>query len=319
VDKCVDLKGGGCWLETQAEQEALWGLTASWVANFTDAGDKPMPEPPVPPAAAGCPKLLEPLCKLTNETKCIAQCAKPAAACVGDEECRASMGKSTACFAKLAAQGRMDEALACLVPDNKLRDDVYECLMDDHSCLPTPPGPTYPSCRDTELKGDASFSLAHLQGDWWKVRGWTAGEPYECRPCGRVTFGGSPRPQTVWINSSWLEKDIDNVTWPMVDSSYFGVRADGEGFPTKLAHTGAMLGLRYVENFTILHDGRHEAEPFLFMYGCGATKQGAYTTGFAIAQAKTASAALDAKIRSIATANGFGADEWCVVNNTCPN
>ena len=123
----------------------------------------------------------------------------------------------------------------------------------------------------------------------------------------------------MWINSSWLEKDIDNVTWPMVDSSLFGVRADGKGFPQKLAHTGAMLGLRYLENFTILHDGRHEEEPFLFMYGCGATKQGRYTTAFALGRAKVASAALDAKISAVAAANGFKASEWCVVNNTCPN
>jgi hypothetical protein len=40
-----------------------------------------------------------------------------------------------------------------------------------------------------------------------------------------------------------------------------------------------MLGLSYVENFTMVHDGRHETEPFMFMYGCGATKQGKYTTG----------------------------------------
>jgi len=312
-----------CQLASQPEQEALYNLTASWVADFLDPdGPGPEPEPPLPPAPATCPALLKPLCTLFNKTECFAQCSNQTNACAADKACRASLIKSMECFVRESVAGKMASAgLTCLVPDNQMRDTVFECMMDDHDCIPTPAGPTYPACRDAEIAGDVAHftSLADLEGEWWKVRGWSAGEPYECRPCGRVAFGGHPAPDTLTITSSWLEKDVHGKLWTMNDSSLFGVRAGvSTGFPVKLAHTGVMLGLKYVENFTVVHDGRHdESEPFMFLYGCGETKQGAYTTGFAIAQSKTASAALSAKILAVAAANGFATDQWCVVDNNC--
>ena len=56
---------------SQADQEALWKLTASWLVNFTDPA-KPEPEPLLPEGGK-CPLLLQPLCKLYNETQCFAK------------------------------------------------------------------------------------------------------------------------------------------------------------------------------------------------------------------------------------------------------
>jgi len=49
VEKCIALDHGKlqCQLALQSEQEALWNLTAKWVANFTDSGNT-KPEPPAP-------------------------------------------------------------------------------------------------------------------------------------------------------------------------------------------------------------------------------------------------------------------------------
>ena len=80
-----------------------------------------------------------------------------------------------------------------------------------------------------------------------------------------------------------------------------------------------MYGLSYLENFTVVHDGTQEAEPFLFLYGCGSTIQGAYVTGFVMAKTPVASATLKARIFDVAKLNGFDdEDDWCTVDNSCP-
>jgi len=229
-----------------------------------------------------------------------------------------------------------NEQLGCFVPVNKLRDDVFYCLLDEHHCI-TPPKDTttYPTCEDKNMTGDASFAPIHILGDWWKVKAWTKGEMYECRPCGRVSF--TPYRPLPWpvqppadtqgyaiIASSWYEKDANGKTWVVNETSLFGPRDGRVGFPTKMNHRGVMYGVSYLENFTIVHDGSDEAEPFLFLYGCGSTIQGAYVTGFVLAKSPVASPALQAKIAQVARQNGFeyfdrnmGQDAWCDVDNTC--
>merc|ERR1712093_643878 len=135
-----------------------------------------------------------------------------------------------------AHKAKAQSALTCFVPDNKLRDDLFYCLMDEHDCIATPQdGPIYPTCRDSAMKGDASFAPANLVGDWWKVKGWTQGEPYETRPCSRVQFWPAQPPPSPYpfnfstidtnvISSTWLENDIHNKSWLMNDTSLFGPR-----------------------------------------------------------------------------------------------
>lgn len=277
----------------------------------------------------GCPTWLGPICKVwTCATGCLPQIKD----CIADTVCKAALIHASACSAKYEAAGKSaNAALACFVPVNDLRDKVFFCLLDEHHCIhPAKDNTSYPTCKDDSFKGDASYQPAHLIGDWWKNFGWTKGEMYECRPCGRVTFSpfrvlpwptATPENTTDYaiIASNWYELDDQNRTWNVNETSYFGPRPGHKGFPEKQNHRGVQYGLSYLENFTMLHDGTQEAEPFLFLYGCGSTIQGAYITGFVMSKNKVPSATLKARIFDIAKQNGFDDEsEWCTVDNSCP-
>lgn len=179
------------------------------------------------------------------------------------------------------------------------------------------------------MPGDASYKPSHLLGHWWKVRAWTKGEMYECRPCGQVNFypyhtlpwpTKAPEDTTDYaiISSTWYEKDDAGTTWVVNETSLFGPRPGHVGFPEEQNHRGVMYGLSYLENFTIVHDGTQEKEPFFFLYGCGSTIQGGYVTGFVMAKMPHATPTLSERIAQIAKQNGFDEnDAWCEVDNTC--
>jgi hypothetical protein len=224
-----------------------------------------------------------------------------------------------------------NDQLTCLIPVNDARDRLFYCLLDKNDCLPiAKDNTTYPACRDDALTGEKSFSTKHLLGHWWKLKGWTKGELYECRDCGQVNFEPYrtlPYPTStpddtsdyVVIASTWNEKTIDKKTVVVNETSLFGPRPNHKGYPEKINHRGVMYGLSYLENFTIVHDGSQEAEPFLFLYGCGSTIQGAYVTGFVMAKTPKASPTLVARIEEVAKHNGFDdQDAWCEVDNSCP-
>jgi len=120
------------------------------------------------------------------------------------------------------------------------------------------------------------------------------------------------------ISSEWKEQDINGKWWTVNETSLFGPRPGHKGYPRKQQHIGVMYGLSYLENFTIVHDGTQEAEPFVFLYGCGSTKQGAYVTGFVMGKQPTATASLSKRIDEVAKQNGFDdTDSWCIVDNSC--
>merc|ERR1712238_638427 len=75
------------------------------------------------------------------------------------------------------------------------------------------------------------------------------------------------------ISSSWQEQDSKGKAWPMNQTSLWGPRPGREGFPAKEYSLGTMFGLGYREQYTVVHDGAAEAEPFLVFYACGETKQ----------------------------------------------
>jgi len=270
-----------------------------------------------------------------EEAGCMNRCLPHIKACIADGGCRKSMMESIPCTAKMMLQNKTAvEQLACFVPDNRLRNNLFFCMLDENSCIhPSPDNTVYPECRESEIVGDTNFSKAHMVGDWWKVRGWTSGEEYECRPCGKVQFWDYnsctlPWPQPlppaeaesdyVVISSTWLEADSKGKLWTMNDTSLFGPRPGRAGFPTRQQHIGAMYGLSYLENFTVVHDGSQEPEPFVFLYGCGGTVQGTYVTGFVLAKTPVATPTLDARIEAVAKKNGFGYDGvWCEVDNSC--
>jgi len=301
---------------------------------------QPLPHeelPSTPEHAAlqwSCPGFLKPFCSLYNITECASQCKAQLTACTSDTTCRSSLAGAGECMATSQFRNTSAQnALTCLIPDNQLRDAFFQCLLETHQCIDVPQdGPIYPKCRDTQIAGASSFAPSSLAGDWWKVSGWTKGEPYECRPCSKVQFwnaslspsvpGGKDAPsktdpETMIISSTWQELDPKGKVCQMNDTSYFGPRPARYGFPAKMQHYGAMLGLSYQENFTVVHDGTQEAEPFLFLYGCGESLQGAYTTGLVLATVPEVSATLQARIGSVASANGFDAKDWCEVDNSC--
>lgn len=313
-------------------QEGLDKLTRKWLANYT----KPLSAPvtaieSIVADTWGCPDWLEPMCKyITNIQGCIA-CGSEVALCIKDAGCKQSLMDAVSCMGKMHGKSANDQ-LTCLIPVNDMRDRVFYCLLDKNDCLPIPKDDTpYPACRDGQMLGDQTFSTKHLLGHWWKLKGWNKGEKYECRDCGEVHFDPYrtlPYPTSepsdtsdyVIIASTWNEKNIDKVTVVVNETSLFGPRPDHKGYPGKANHRGVMYGLSYLENFTIVHDGTAEAEPFIFLYGCGSTKQGTYVTGFVMGKQPVVSPTLQKRLAAVAAENGFDDFEtpgaWCTVDNS---
>lgn len=79
-----------------------------------------------------------------------------------------------------------------------------------------------------------------------------------------------------------------------------------------------MYGLGYLENFTVVHDGSGEADPFLVLYGCGETKQGVYVTGFALSKSRNVTPSLKTRLAQVQQASGFKPEAWCDIDNSCP-
>jgi len=280
-----------------------------------------------------CPGFLEPLCNLVNSTQCLVSCIPRLGDCIHDKDCLASLKDLGLCMAEAQRKNASaDDRQACLVPDNRLRSNFLYCLMDDPGCLPVPGAPSaYPACRDDEIAGDDSFAISHILGDWYKVKGWKKGELVECLPCQQVKFWEyssahplpwpSPTPPDAQnytvISSSWHEQDSKGKYWPMNQTSLWGPRPGRQGFPGKEWSVGTMFGIGYQEKYTVVHDGSGEAEPFMFLYACGETKQGQYVSGLVLAKTPTVSPKLKARIAQVAVQHGFVDSEWCDVDNSC--
>ena len=78
-----------------------------------------------------------------------------------------------------------------------------------------------------------------------------------------------------------------------------------------------MFGIGYEENYTVIHDGAKETEPFIFLYACGQTKQGGYVSGLVIAKEPKASTSSRTRIDAVAQKAGFEPSDWCNVDNSC--
>ena len=82
-------------------------------------------------------------------------------------------------------------SLQCCIADmheTPAGDALSLCMLEKARCIPLPPTPTYPQCKDAEIAGDPNFQLEHLQGHWYKVGAWKKGEPIECQKCQNVTL-----------------------------------------------------------------------------------------------------------------------------------
>jgi len=289
-----------------------------------------------PEAGLHCPGFLKPLCNIVKSGECLAGCMPHLTECIKDADCRANMENFGKCMAMMKKKNATaDEEQACLVPDNEKRSDFIYCIMDGGekgACVDVPVPPShYPACQDKTLAGDSNFDIANIVGDWWKVVGWKKGEIVECLPCQTVKFWDYNASQPLpWpapapaenqdckvIQSTWHEQDSKGKYWPMKQTSLWGPRKSRDGFPAKEFSTGTMFGIGYEENYTVVHDGSKEDEPFLFLYACGQTKQGEYVSGLVLAKEPKITTSLRAKIDKVAQDNGFKPTDWCNVDNSC--
>jgi len=285
---------------------------------------------------ASCPDFLKPLCGIVKSTKCLASCMPRLSKCITDAGCRDNMKNFGLCMASMKQKNATaDETQACLVPDNELRSEFIYCIMDggkQGACVDVPvPPSTYPTCADTSIAGDSKFDIKNVNGDWWKVSGWKKGELVECLPCQTVKFWDydaskplpwpAPLPPVTEdckvIQSTWHEQDSKAKYWPMKQTSLWGPRAGRKGYPGKEFSTGTMFGIGYEEDYTVIHDGSKEREPFMFLYACGQTKQGLYVSGLVLAKQPKASKSLRARIDAVAKQAGFEPSDWCDVDNSC--
>jgi hypothetical protein len=221
-----------------------------------------------------------------------------------------------------------EQQVSCFIPDNYLRDEAMYCLLEEHKCIKiheTNATEKYPPSRDTELPGDVSFKLDHLNGVWYKLQVLKPGEPINQIPCGKVKF----EPYTAGA-VSWPLKEPEDFSKSSLFTSYiimegtnltqtavFGPRPHGEGYPSKISNYGFMFGLTFQENYTVVHDGSHEAEPFVVFYVWGETLSGAYPTAFTIGRIPTASMSLKKRMAEVLAQNGFATREWLDVDNSC--
>lgn len=269
-------------------------------------------------AVPSCPKWLQPVC---TSSCVIKNCLPPLFKCLEDSTCRGNLEKMGPCMATLKPTDPR-YPYACMVPDNKLRNDFLHCVIQEHKCAPILPGPKYPSCRMADvvpkgdIHGDKYFKISDLKGKWHKVRAWKLGEPFECLGCQSAEFTQTTAGE-VAFQSNWTEDDIKNTPTPMSVVSHMKARPSGG--PGALENSGSMFGLNYVEPYLVVKDASVSSEPFLFFYVCGSTMQGNYTTAFVLGKTPTLSAEAEKAASLVAESIGLKWSDFCVNNNTCFN
>merc|ERR1712072_526047 len=263
--------------------------------------------------AWACPQWLpnfacDPVCIVKNCHGILGDCGK-------DKGCRPALLDSMGCMST-HSKTNFSAQTACMVPDNKMRDEVFNCMIEQHKCIKVADknSTRYPACRDTTVRGDANMSLAHMPGEWYKVRSWRLGEPIECMSCQKAKFSLNGTDAVVF-NSTWWEPDIKGELHEM--NVVADMALDPHRGPGKLYNTGLMFGLTYWEPYTIVKDGSQEDEPFIFFYVCGGTLQGNYTTAFAVGKQPHLTPTLHKRLADIAAGIGLHDSDFCTVNNTC--
>ena len=281
---------------------------------------------------------LAPIC----ESACIVEhCLGPMAACVGDGACRQRLMAILSCMG--GARNQTTDPLFpddCMVPDNKKVDAFLYCSMQEHRCAPAfINAPVYPACQDATLVGangtvglgDATFTgLPQLAGPrpWYKIHGWTLGEPIECQPCQSVQFdlqGGGGGGGGGAGNSNSSAAFLSNWTMPNTKGQIFNMTAAatiaprGGGLPhSKLVNEGRMFGLDFHEPYTVLDHEPEGDDAFVFFYVCGQTLQGNYTTALVLGRRpEGVGAATRARLATVAARNGLAWPDFCDVDNTC--
>ena len=135
-----------------------------------------------------------------------------------------------------------------------------------------------------KIKGDPNFNMKDLNGIWYKVRAWRLGEPLECFGCQRARFFNN-NDTAVHFQSNWSMPDINDKPALMSVTSEMSIRTDGG--VGALYNIGTMFGMDYMEPYMVVKDASAEKEPFIFLYVCGSTMQGNYTTAFVLARKPT--------------------------------
>ena len=266
-----------------------------------------------------CPKWLQPLCTSACVVK---NCLPPLFECLKDSTCSSNLKKMGPCMATLKPSDPL-YPYKCMVPDNVKRDNFLHCVIQEHKCAPISRNDTrYPKCDmakimpEGHITGDKDFRMEDLSGVWYKVRAWKLGEPFECEGCQRARFFDN-NDTSVSFQSNWTMNDIDDKPALMSVVSHMSLRKDGG--VGALYNSGTMFGMNYMEPYMVVKDARADKEPFIFMYVCGSTMQGNYTTAFVLAQKPTLGTEAETKVAQVAESIGLHYADFCTNNNTCFN
>ena len=267
--------------------------------------------------ALQCPKWLQPVC---TSTCVVRNCLSPLFECLKDSVCAANLEKMGPCMGTLKPTDPL-YPYKCMTPDNKKRDDFLHCVIQEHKCSPIVRNDTrYPKCEmssimpNGKIKGDPNFNMKDLNGIWYKVRAWRLGEPLECFGCQRARFFNN-NDTAVHFQSNWSMPDINDKPALMSVTSEMSIRTDG-GFGA-LYNIGTMFGMDYMEPYMVVKDASAEKEPFIFLYVCGSTMQGNYTTAFVLARKPTLSSTASIQVAEVAQSIGLNYKDFCINNNTC--
>lgn len=235
--------------------------------------------------------------------------------CFKNKSCRDSLVGTLTCMGT-HPQTNFTAQTACMVPDEPLRDQAFNCMIEQHHCIVLPKNnPHYPQCRDSAIKGDPQVNLQTIgRGEWYKVHSWKLGEPIECMQCQKAVFHAQGTTGLVF-NSTWHERNFKGELSPM--NVVATMTTDPTRGPGKLFNTGEMFGLTYWEPYTIVKDGSREKEPFVLFYVCGGTLQGNYTTAFAVGRSPTLTPTLHTRLAGIIEGIGMKDSDFCQVDNSC--
>lgn len=242
------------------------------------------------------------------------ECGPATKACFGNPSCL----KGVTCLGQ--CRGEQQCATQCFARFGSERlNDWLSCTLEDKGCVTTGvPQDTSTFYANAPRKAD-EFKVADLQGEWWKVAGYSA--KYDCFACQKNTFDvGNAITNNIEFRVPKLGSDgfwQNDLVETLVDSR-------GPQGRASLTVDGKMYGLSFHEQWYVLSS--RSAAPatvpdHLLIAYKGDTQQGPYDGAFLFARQKDAydtNPILRAHVASVASKAGLDPAQFCKIDNACP-